>query len=52
MFAEEVQRAMQTMFRQYDLVADLFLPMEIIPCNKPATIDPGAPSRTTDPAQT
>ena len=36
LLAGEIQWAMQKMFRQYDVIADLLLPTEFIPKEKPA----------------
>jgi hypothetical protein len=36
LLAGEIQWAMQKMFRQYDAVANLLLPIELVPKEKPA----------------
>jgi hypothetical protein len=36
LLAGEIQWAMQKMFRQYDALADLLLPTELVPKEKPA----------------
>jgi hypothetical protein len=36
LLAGEIQWAMQKMFRQYDAIADLLLPTEFVPKEKPA----------------
>jgi hypothetical protein len=37
LLAGEIQWAMQKMFRQYDAIADLLLPSDLIPKEKPAS---------------
>jgi hypothetical protein len=44
LLAGEVQWAMQKMFRQYDAIAELLVPTELIPDHKPAAIVESSPS--------
>ncbi len=44
LLAGEVQWAMQKMFRQYDAIADLLLPTELIPDHKPAVVAESSPA--------
>ena len=46
LLAGEVQWVMQKMFRQYDAIADLLLPTELVPNNKAITVAESSPAGT------
>jgi hypothetical protein len=49
MLAGEMQWAMQQMFRQYDLIADLLVPSEQMPEVEPQTEPTAKPARSKQP---